>query len=918
MDERRDNVRLGDHPAPGCDGSTQALLSALLREHSGWSVREHAGARVLELPLPSQAGVVVVALREPIGVGRIAAGSACWRDESGELRSLPVNELVLRLVAEPSVAEAIGLDAETDSRAADRFVTRVRASASNVAQVLHARAGDIEHLHADPLGFIAAEQGLLLGHSVHPAPRVRERLGEDGERLIPELGGRTQLELWAVARERLFVGGLDGIAALDALIASDPIWAGHARAEGHEHALVPLHPLQARALLDDPAAQRGVRRLGPAGRRWAPTSSLRTLHADGSPWMIKASLPMRLTNSLRTLAPAELERGVLLGRVLEETEAGALEHRHRSFRILREPAYFGLDDGVGGPGPRASFFALRENPFTADAPVEVLATLLQDHPRTGRSRLALRIEQAAARSGRRPVALAERWLASFLARVLAPIVEAQAEFGLLLSAHQQNLILGFAGEGELASVEPRAAWFRDAQGTAYTDLAVRRFGERLPGIAAARFAAPLAERVWAYSVVINGVFNVIASLAMIPGVAQSALLEQLRASLEDQRERGYVDNSALDYLLDAPQLWTKANVRCFASGVDEVSLADPQVIYCAMQNPLARVESSSPAPQPVGPHRVAGYACAEAIVEWREPTKSSWQAGRLRVGERTFELELRDAGTRAELRWVEPAAAIERALLLDHLFGRRTGLAHIVDGERVIVRETFYQSPELWHHGGERCPSELGRTRSGDIDHPRRPQPPAGLLYRRHCPSIDRSFSLRVFDRDRDFDRFCRWMNDPVVASFWEQAWSADRLRDYLDQRFADPHTIPAIGCFDELPFAYFEIYWAKEDRLGPHYAAGDHDRGFHMAVGEAELRHRGFGRQWFLAMAHYLFLDDARTQRLVGEPRIDQRLVRSWSASTPWEEWGEIQFPHKRAVLMVMTRERFFASFASSEGGSR
>lgn len=909
MHDGRDNTRLGDHPSPGFDGSTQALLSALIRELSSWSVGEHAGARTLVLPLPSQDAVIEAPLREPIGVGRIAVGPARLRDASGQLHSLRFDELVTRLVAEPDIARAIGLDGSNPG-AADRFVARVHASANNLAQVLDARAGDIEHLLADPLGFVEAEQGLLLGHSVHPAPRVREQLGEHGERFIPELGGRTQLELWAVARDRLFVGGRDGTAALDALIDSDPIWAERARELADGWVLVPLHPLQARALCEDSGLGGSVRRLGAAGRSWAPTSSLRTLHADGSPWMIKASLPLRLTNSLRTLTLAELERGVLLGRVLDETEAGALERRHRSFRILREPAYFGLSDGAGGPGPRASFFALRENPFPADAPLEPLATLLQDHPRTGRSRLALRIEQAAARSGRRAVALAERWLASFLARTLVPIVEAQAEFGLLLSAHQQNLILGFVGDGELAGIEPRAAWFRDAQGTAYTSLAVRRFGERIPGIAAAHFSSPLAERVWAYSVVINGVFNVIASLAMIPGVAQSALLEQLRAVLEGQRERGYSDNSALDYLLDSRQLWTKGNVRCFASGVDEVSLADPQVIYRAMDNPLARAESVEREQPVLGKQRVAGYAHAEALVEWRDAARSKWRAGRLRVGERTLEFDLRDAGTGAELRWVEDVSEPERALLLDHLFSTHAGLAHVVEGERVIVRESFYQSPQPWHHRGERPPLELGFTRSANIEHPQRPPSPTGLLYRRHCPSIERDFSLRVFDREQDFDRFCRWMNDPVVARFWEQAWSRERLRDYLDERFADPHVIPSIGSFDDLPFAYFEIYWAKEDRVGPHYAAGDYDRGFHMAVGEAEVRHRGWGRQWFLAMAHFLFLDDPRTQRLVGEPRVDQQMVRAWSASTPWEEWGEIQFPHKRAVLMVMSRERFFASF--------
>src|SRR5690606_32119313 len=289
-----DNARLGEHPKPGCDGSTQALLGALIREYSGWSVHERAGALTLELPLPEQGGAVEVGLREPIGVGRIAAGRARWRDAAGELHPLAAAELVARLVAEPSVARAIGLDGP-DSAAADRFVARVRASVDNLEQVLHARAADIERLLSEPLGFIEAEQGLLLGHSVHPAPRLRERLG-DHQRSIPELRGAVQLELWAVARDRLYVGGLDGTACLDALIDSDPAWLERARELDGELVLLPLHPLQVRALLDEPAAQTGVYRLGPAGREWAPTSSLRTLHADGSPYMIKSSLPLRLTN----------------------------------------------------------------------------------------------------------------------------------------------------------------------------------------------------------------------------------------------------------------------------------------------------------------------------------------------------------------------------------------------------------------------------------------------------------------------------------------------------------------------------------------------------------------------------------------------------------------------------------------------
>ena len=154
-------------------------------------------------------------------------------------------------------------------------------------------------------------------------------------------------------------------------------------------------------------------------------------------------------------------------------------------------------------------------------------------------------------------------------------------------------------------------------------------------------------------------------------------------------------------------------------------------------------------------------------------------------------------------------------------------------------------------------------------------------------------------------------MNDPEVAYFWELSYGPTRLDAYLRERLDDPHMMPMIGYFDDDPFAYFEAYWSKEDRLGPHYDAHDHDRGFHMAVGDKRYRFSGFGRYWFLSMSHFLFLDDPRTMRQVGEPRVDQERVRGWAKTTPWEIVKEIQFPHKRAILMMLPRERFFEGFS-------
>jgi siderophore synthetase component len=859
-------MRLGEVSSERFDPAIRALASALLREVEGWTTVERAGELAIELALPRSGGVVEFPLARPAGVGRLAIVGARWR-EGESRRSLELPELLARLFVEPQLLDAIGL--RPDDERCDRFVARVRASADNLAAVVAARAGDLDHLAHDPLGFVEAEQGLLLGHSVHPAPRVREGIAEHEHECVPELGGRVQLHAWAVARERLRVGG--DPTAIDSLIAQEPAWAERAAALGSEFALIVLHPVQHRALLDDPELAEGLRRarlrpLGPLGRPWAPTTSLRTLVGEGVGWMLKMSLPVRLTNSRRTLSLTELERGVAFGHVLELPELREFAASHPTLACLREPAWWGF-------GPASSFVALRENPIEATQRVEALASLLHDDPRDGVSRLARRLRGAE----RTSVAAVQQWFSFFVERVTLPIVELAVEHGVLLSAHQQNLVIGFEADG----LTPARAWFRDAQGTAYSELARRRYGERVPAIARATFASPLAERAWSQSVVVNGVFNVIASLAMLPGIDQGVLLDLLRAHLLALRERCRGDHRMLELLLDSPQLWGKANVRAFAGGVDEVSLADPMTIQRAFANPLHRVCRAS---DPVyASARVAGIA-GEARIELEA------DGGRVTRADATSEFALRRReGDRIVIDW--PQRADDSTAVSDWLFSRMPNLQIIEhrhgDQRAIAVRPGFYQTPGIW----------TGHESNA-------------LLYRRHCAAIDRTFALRRFDLVEDLDRFHAWMNDPVVACFWEQAWPREQLREYVERKLADPHVIPAIGSFDERPFAYFEIYRAKHDRLAPLYAVEEHDRGYHMAVGDPEFRHRGWGKHWFSAMAHFSFLPDARTQRLVGEPRVDQARVRSWATSTAWREWGEIQFPHKRAVLMVLTRERFFAEF--------
>lgn len=222
-------------------------------------------------------------------------------------------------------------------------------------------------------------------------------------------------------------------------------------------------------------------------------------------------------------------------------------------------------------------------------------------------------------------------------------------------------------------------------------------------------------------------------------------------------------------------------------------------------------------------------------------------------------------------------------------------------------RSLFWQLPQPWLGSSLSGSYPQHMVISGGKRHPLRPVKPQGEVYRRFDARLGLWISLRTVDINLDLERFNRWQNSARVASFWQEEGSLEQHREYLDKLDADPHTVTLIGCFDDQPFAYFEAYWAKEDRIAPFYDADNYDRGIHMLVGEEN--HRGPHKVacWLSALTHYLFLDDPRTQRVVAEPRADNAKMIGYMQGRGFHCDKEFDFPHKRAALMVVGRERFF-----------
>lgn len=435
---------------PGApDGAHDAWPQSLrlsLRAASG----QDDGASVLQVCLPHSRTRLLVAVAAPSATGNFSYRSAFYAQLEGRPWAIQDWEaLAATLLLE--------LGQQTGDGHNEELMQQMRDSVGVTASVL-ALAAPAPFPGRPADAFIASEQSLWFGHPFHPAPKSRQGVShQDMLRYSPETGARFPLHYFAVRREHLMQRSLLA-QSCDAIVAAQAP-AGLAPDDGH--ALLPVHPWQAKHLLAHPLVQTALRRgvlrhLGAQGEDYFPTSSIRTLYHPDQPYFYKCSLNIRITNCVRKNAHYELEGALQVSQIMRGLLPD-LRRRFSALEVLEEPAFMSVDlrsGDVGGDRDVSEAFGmiLRRGWHERLRPgaVPLLAGALFGNHVHGAARLRELVAQArraaalATGTDAGAAAMTERWFAQYVEALMYPVLACYFAHGLIFEPHLQNVLVGVA------------------------------------------------------------------------------------------------------------------------------------------------------------------------------------------------------------------------------------------------------------------------------------------------------------------------------------------------------------------------------------------------------------------------------------------------------------------------------------------
>ena len=543
------------------------------------------GLTLLSLPLSLIQAQLFVPLSYVSRVGRHRIAALPQIFQKGQKLNFSAAAMV-SLLLEELVQQSEGhVDAAS-------LVERWIQSRDALQQFLNIRAEDFDALVQVEQGFIESEQALILGHSMHPAPKSRTGfVHEDWQKYSPEACGQTQLHYWLVAPEYIAEGtALEQ--AFSIQLKQEIKW--HLSESELEtlaayahYKLLPLHPWQARYLqskvwFKSLKAKLKIIDLGEKAWIFSPTTSVRTLASFNAPWMLKPSLSVMITNSIRVNLAKECHRGEMTHRLWHSELGQSILKQCPTLKAVNDPAWIAIQ--LDGEIIDETICIVRDQPFTPEQQVTCIASLCQDHPVEERNRFNALFDQIAFQQKLEDKAkIAHDWFKTFLNISLSPLMYVYHRYGMAFESHQQNVLV------ELKDGWPQWLWLRDNQGFYYIEEFAGKILQQFPELhdkAHAVGSKTFVDERFSYYFFGNTLFGIINAIGATGFVSEQDLLSVLQQHLFDLLKQ-YPDSSLIQSLLYQPTLPYKGNLLTRLYELDElIAPVENQSVYIQLANPL--------------------------------------------------------------------------------------------------------------------------------------------------------------------------------------------------------------------------------------------------------------------------------------------------------------------------------------------
>ncbi|SMG11231.1 IucA/IucC family protein [Paenibacillus aquistagni] len=597
--------------------TVSTLLNCYLRE-------TRSGEWMASSPLVGQAPIVRIKLS---ALHLTIIAPVCYHSETGrhryrlpiyvqsashELRPIRLTTLASLLLEQIAASEGTSFP--------EKLLKRIVNSCRNLEGYIRTRLHHSDSLYEPNLRFLDYEQSLLFGHPFHPNAKSREGFNsEEHFHCSPETGGRFKLHYFAahhtIVKEgsqwkpsasasalikRNLLGELVQESARTGAIQREDKTkpAIHSFLHDPAYALVPVHPVQARWLLQQPHVDRWMRdglliNLGGLGESYAATSSIRTVYRESAHLMYKFSLHVKITNSVRVNKRGELDRALEACQVLDCIEP-RLHEVHPQFHFIRDSAYLTLGETEG----EESGFELliRENPFQGDDGKRAIvsASFTQEAVDGSKPLLARIIDQLIMKQGLNGqcdesvarVRISRGWFQRYMKLTLYPMLWLYNEYGIALEAHLQNSVIVLGEDGY-----PERFYYRDSQGYYYARSMIGYLEQDIEGIKESGngFDDAIVEERFGYYLIVNHMLGMIQSFGRAGLVSEKVLLFDLYEALQSMRDLHRIYNGLIAAWLGKKELRIKANLITQCWDIDELENELEQAVYAQMPNPLHEI-----------------------------------------------------------------------------------------------------------------------------------------------------------------------------------------------------------------------------------------------------------------------------------------------------------------------------------------